>query len=147
MSSLNKVILIGHLGADPDVRRTTAGDPVTTIRVATSENWKDKTTGEKKEHIEWHRVIFYGRLAEIVGEYLKKGRQIYVEGRIQTRKWQDQQTGADRYMTEIIANEMKMLGSSRSEASAPESASRSTVENRVPATATYGEDLGDDIPF
>jgi single-strand DNA-binding protein len=107
---LNKVTLIGNLGADPEVRYMPAGDAVANITLATSMRWKDKQTGERKESTEWHRVVFYRRLAEIAGEYLKKGSQVYVEGHLRTRKWQDQ-NGQDRYTTEIIADEMHMLGS------------------------------------
>ncbi|BCG63817.1 MAG: single-strand DNA-binding protein [Methyloprofundus sp.] len=107
---LNKVTLIGNLGADPEVRYMPTGGAVTTIRLATSERWKDKQTGERKESVEWHRVVFFNRLAEVAGEYLRKGSQVYIEGRIRTQKWQDQ-SGQDRYTTEIVAAEMKMLGS------------------------------------
>lgn len=107
---VNKVILVGNLGQDPEVRYMPNGNAVANLTLATSETWKDKQTGEQKEQTEWHRVTMYRRLAEIVGEYLKKGSKIYVEGRLQTRKWQDQQ-GQDRYTTEIVANEMQMLDS------------------------------------
>jgi single-strand DNA-binding protein len=110
MASLNKVILIGNLGKDPETRYAPSGDAICNITVATSETWKDKATGEKKEATEWHRVVFFGRLAEIAAQYLRKGSQIYVEGRLQTRKWQDKE-GQDRYTTEIRGDEMKMLGS------------------------------------
>ncbi|MDT3672038.1 MAG: single-stranded DNA-binding protein [Aromatoleum sp.] len=110
MASLNKVILIGNLGKDPETRYAPSGDAICNITVATSESWKDKNTGEKKEQTEWHRVVFFGRLAEIAAQYLRKGSQIYVEGRLQTRKWQDKE-GQDRYTTEIRGDEMKMLGS------------------------------------
>ena len=113
MTSINKVILIGNLGADPEMRTMPNGDAVTNIRLATTESWKDKTTGEKKELTEWHRVVFYRKLAEIVGQYLKKGAALYVEGRIRTRKWQDKE-GQERYTTEIEANEMQMLGGRQS---------------------------------
>lgn len=106
---LNKVMLIGNLGADPEIRYTTGGSAIANLRLATAESWRDKESGEQQERTEWHRVVFFGRLAEVAGEYLKKGSQIYVEGRIQTRKWQDKD-GSDRYSTEIIANEMQMLG-------------------------------------
>jgi single-strand DNA-binding protein len=106
---INKVILIGHLGRDPEVRYMPSGGAVANVTLATSEQWKDKQSGEQQERTEWHRVVFFGRLAEIVGEYLKKGSQVYVEGRLQTRKWQGQD-GQDRYTTEIVANEMQMLG-------------------------------------
>jgi len=107
---VNKVILVGHLGDDPKISYMPSGGAVANVSIATTESWKDKTTGEKQERTEWHRVTFYQRLAEIVGEYLKKGAQIYVEGRLQTRKWQAKD-GTDRYTTEIIASEMQMLGS------------------------------------
>jgi single-strand DNA-binding protein len=107
---INKVILIGNLGQDPEVKYMPNGGAVTNVTIATSESWKDKNTGEQKENTEWHRVVFFRRLAEIAGEYLKKGSKVYVEGRLQTRKWQDQQ-GNDRYTTEIIANDMQMLDS------------------------------------
>jgi single-strand DNA-binding protein len=107
---INKVILVGNLGADPETRYTASGSAVTNIRVATSESWRDKQTGENQERTEWHRVVFFSRLAEIAGEYLRKGSQVYVEGSLRTRKWQDQ-SGQDRYSTEIVANEMQMLGS------------------------------------
>ena len=106
---VNKAIIIGNLGVDPDVRYLPSGGQVTNIRVATSEQWRDKNTGENRENTEWHRIVFFGKLAEIAGEYLKKGSQVYIEGRLQTRKWQGQD-GQDRYTTEIVANEMQMLG-------------------------------------
>jgi single-strand DNA-binding protein len=109
MASVNKVILIGNLGRDPETRYMPDGGAITNISIATTENWKDKN-GEKQEKTEWHRVAFFGKLAEIAGEYLKKGSQVYVEGRLQTRKWQDKD-GADKYTTEIVANAMQMLGS------------------------------------
>ena len=156
----NLVILIGNLGNDPEVRYTPAGAAVATISVATTENWKDKQ-GNKQEKTEWHRVVFFGRLAEIVGEYLKKGRQVYVEGKLRTNKWQDQ-NGQDRYTTEILANEMQML-SGNAQASNPSSApgpggfqprpsmpSAPRSNNQPsPANNPMGgfDDLGDDIPF
>ena len=106
---INKVILVGNLGRDPEVRYTASGAAVTNVTLATSDSWKDKQSGEQQERTEWHRVVFFGRLAEIAGEYLKKGRQVYVEGSLRTNKWQDQ-SGQDRYTTEIIASEMQMLG-------------------------------------
>lgn len=109
MASVNKVILVGNLGKDPDVRYMPSGDAITNITMATTDSWKDKN-GEKQEKTEWHRVAFFGKLAEIAGEYLKKGSQVYVEGRLQTRKWQDKE-GQDRYTTEIVADRMQMLGS------------------------------------
>jgi single-strand DNA-binding protein len=110
MASVNKVILIGNLGKDPDVRYMPSGRAVANVTIATNESWKDRNTGEKQERTEWHNVVFYSPLAEIVGQYLRKGSSVFVEGRLQTRKWQDKATGQDRYTTEIIANEMKMLG-------------------------------------
>jgi single-strand DNA-binding protein len=109
MASINKVILIGNLGRDPEVRYTPNGAAICNITIATSRNWKDKNSGEKMEETEWHRVVFYDRLAEIAGEYLKKGRSVYVEGRLKTRKWQDKD-GVEKYTTEIIADNMQLLG-------------------------------------
>lgn len=106
---VNKVILVGNLGVDPEVRYTQSGSPVANLRIATSDRWKDKQTGEPQERTEWHRVVLFGRLGEIAEQYLKKGSQVYIEGRIQTRKWQGQD-GQDRYTTEIVANDMQMLG-------------------------------------
>ena len=106
---INKVILVGNLGADPETRYTASGSAITNIRIATSESWRDKQSGEQQERTEWHRVVFFNRLAEIAGEYLRKGRQVYVEGSLRTRKWQDQ-SGQDRYSTEVVGNEMQMLG-------------------------------------
>ncbi len=106
---INKVILVGNLGADPETRYTASGAAITSIRIATSESWRDKQTGEQQERTEWHSITFFGRLAEIAGEYLRKGSQVYVEGRLQTDKWQDKD-GNDRYTTKVIANEMQMLG-------------------------------------
>jgi single-strand DNA-binding protein len=106
---INKVILIGNLGSDPEVRYLPNGDAVANLSVATSESWKDKQTGETQERTEWHRVVLFRRLAEIAGEYLKKGSKVYVEGRLRTRKWQDQSTGQDRYMTEVHGDDLQML--------------------------------------
>ena len=106
---INKVILVGNLGGDPETRYTASGAAITNITVATSESWRDKQSGETQERTEWHRVVFFNRLAEIAGEYLRKGRQVYIEGSLRTRKWQDQ-NGQDRWTTEIVANEMQMLG-------------------------------------
>jgi single-strand DNA-binding protein len=113
---VNKVILVGNLGADPETRYTASGSAITNVNIATSESWKDKQTGEQQEKTEWHRIVFFNRLAEIAGEYLRKGSQVYVEGRLQTRKWQGQD-GQDRYSTEVVASEMQMLGSRGGEAS------------------------------
>lgn len=110
MASVNKVILVGNLGRDPEVRYSPDGAAVCNLSLATTSSWKDKASGEKREETEWHRVVMYSRLAEIAGEYLKKGRSVYIEGRLKTRKWQDKDTGADRYSTEIIADQMQMLG-------------------------------------
>ncbi len=149
---INKVILVGNLGADPETRYTASGSAVTNIRIATSESWRDKQSGEQQERTEWHRVVFFGRLAEIAKEYLRKGSQVYVEGRLQTSKWQGQD-GQDRYTTEIIANEMQMLGGRgdgggasrgpRGDDSAP---ARSTPQPARESTAP-AEDFDDDIPF
>jgi len=138
---VNKVILIGHLGKDPEVRYLPSGSAVANVSIATSESWKDKNTGEKKEHTEWHRVSFFGRLAEVVGEYLKKGAKVYVEGKLQTRKWQDKETGQDRYATEIVASEMQMLDSRGGG-----EGDRNQTEAK-PAQASGGADFDDDIPF
>lgn len=110
MASVNKVILVGNLGRDPEVRYSPDGAAICNVSIATTSSWKDKSSGEKREETEWHRVVFYNRLAEIAGEYLKKGRAVYVEGRLKTRKWQDKETGADRYSTDIVADQMQMLG-------------------------------------
>ncbi len=138
---INKVILIGNLGADPETRYMPSGSAVTNIRIATTEAWKDKQTGEQQERTEWHNVAFFGRIAEIAGEYLRKGSQVYVEGRLRTRKWQDKQ-GNDRWTTEVIANEMQML-SGRSGGGAPAVAEPA----QAPAHASGGDDFDDDIPF
>src|SRR5690348_8598789 len=107
---VNKVILVGTLGKDPETRYMPSGSAVTNMRIATNEQWKDKQTGEQQERTEWHSIAMFGRLAEIAAEYLRKGQQVYIEGKLRTRKWQDKATGADRYTTEIIADEMQMLG-------------------------------------
>lgn len=148
--SVNKAILIGRLGKDPETRYMTSGEAVTNVSLATSENWKDKN-GEKQERTEWHNLVFYRRLAEIAGEYLKKGSQIYVEGRIQTRKWQDKE-GKDRYTTEIVVNEMTMLGGKQSGGGSFEVVEKPAA-NRGEATAKSAPAKGgfdsfdDDIPF
>lgn len=147
MASINKVILIGNLGRDPEVRYLPNGDAVTNISLATTETWKDKE-GTKQEKTEWHRVTFYRRLAEIAGEYLKKGSQIYVEGRLETRKWQDKE-GQDRYTTEIIASEMKMLGSraGSGEPADREAGGSGQRPTGAPAKPSKLDDFEDDIPF
>ncbi len=141
---VNKVILVGNLGQDPEIKYMPSGQAVCNITIATTESWNDKTSGEKVEKTEWHRIVFFRRLAEIAGEYLRKGSQVYVEGRLQTRKWQDQ-SGNDRYTTEIVANEMQMLGGKGGGvATMPESSPSSSQ----PEPATAGaEDFDDDIPF
>ncbi len=143
---VNKVILVGNLGKDPETRFLASGTPVSNVTIATSEGWKDKQTNEMKERTEWHNVVFFGKLAEITGEYLKKGSQIYVEGSLRTRKWQDRD-GNDRYTTEIVANEMQMLGSRQGGGS---SAGFDNRSNAAPPTSHASADSGfddDDIPF
>lgn len=155
---INKVILIGNLGSDPEIRHMPNGSAVATINLATSENWKDKNTGEQQERTEWHRVVLFQRLAEIVHEYLRKGSKVYIEGRLQTRKWQDKTTGQDRYTTEIVANEMQMLDS-RSGNSTGGNTPSLTTQN-TPSTARPKQEANnqslemanetfsdDDIPF
>ena len=148
---VNKVILVGNLGQDPEVKYMPSGGAVCNISIATTDSWSDKSTGEKQERTEWHRVVFFRRLAEIAGEYLRKGSQIYIEGRLQTRKWQDQ-SGADRYTTEIIANEMQMLGGRGG------GGASGGFDNAPPADQDFGsapaksapstaDDFDDDIPF
>jgi single-strand DNA-binding protein len=152
---VNKVILVGNLGKDPEVRYSPNGQAIANITIATSESWKDKNTGDKQEKTEWHRVVFFGKLAEIAGEYLKKGGQVYVEGRLQTRKWQDKD-GHDRYTTEIVANEMQMLGSRQGAGAPPadyaqeEPAAMGATGGAKPAAKPAkagGNDFDDDIPF
>lgn len=167
MASLNKVQLIGNLGRDPEVRYTPSGSAVCNISIATTRTWKNRDSGERQDETEWHRVVFYDRLAEIAGEYLKKGRPVYVEGRLKTRKWQDKD-GKDQYTTEIVAEEMQMLGGREGGADdgqgggyapAPR-AERPAAAPRAPAsrpsapspalsrnTATNFDDMDDDIPF
>jgi len=144
---INKVILIGNLGADPDVRHTAGGSAVTNLSLATSESWRDKQSGEMNEKTEWHRVVMFSKLAEIAGEYLRKGSKVYVEGRLQTRKWQDRD-GNDRYTTEVVANEMQMLDS-RGGSEPLEDGGRSRYDNGPsPAPApSGGGNIEDDIPF
>ena len=151
MASVNKVILIGNLGADPDMRYTPNGEAVATLRLATTDQWKDKASGEKKEATEWHRVVLWRKLGEIAGQYLKKGAQVYIEGSLKTRQWTDKE-GQDRYTTEIVGDTMKMLGSRPAGGdSAP--ASR-PAPAPAPAAAPGGgggrggfNDFEDDIPF
>jgi single-strand DNA-binding protein len=149
---VNKVILIGNLGNDPEVRYTPNGNAVANVTLATSTTWRDKQTGELQERTEWHRIAFFNRLAEIVGEYLRKGSKVYVEGSLRTRKWQDK-NGVDRYTTEIIANEMHMLDGRGSNGNNPVNASAESAQggsaaasaNQAPVPETV--DLDDDIPF
>lgn len=141
MASVNKVILIGNLGKDPETKYMQNGDAVTNITLATTENWKDKN-GEKQEKTEWHRVTFYRKLAEIVSEYVKKGHPLYVEGRMQTRKWTDKQ-GIERYTTEIIASEMKMLGS---KSSGEHKEQKASPQQNTQSNGGF-DDMDDDIPF
>jgi single-strand DNA-binding protein len=142
MATLNKVTLIGYLGHNPEIRYTASGDPVAHVTLATTETWKDKATGEKKEATEWHRIVLYRKLAEIVGQYLKKGSHVYIEGRLQTRKW-TAKDGCDRYTTEIIADDMRMLGS-RSDAQAHDAPE---VAGSKAAPARADEFSEDAIPF
>jgi single-strand DNA-binding protein len=149
MASINKVILIGNLGADPEIRYSQNGNAICNLRLATTESWKDKATGEKKESTEWHRVVMYRGLAEIAEQYLKKGSQVYVEGSIRTRKWQDK-SGTDRYTTEIEADEMTMLGE-RSKTSTPEKVATKTnddwLDNFSQVKAGKAPDWLDKLPF
>ncbi|ANN70891.1 single-stranded DNA-binding protein [Bordetella bronchialis] len=165
MASVNKVILVGNLGRDPDIRYSPKGEAICNISVATTSHWKDKATGAQREETEWHRVVMYSRLAEIAGEYLKKGRPVYIEGRLKTHKWQDKNTGQDRYTTEIIADQMQMLGQRElgdqgGHASDAPDGSRSRRGNGYQAAREGGAaspaanagaqglaDMSDDIPF
>lgn len=164
MASINKVILIGNLGRDPETRYSADGAAITNITLATTDSWKDKATGEKKEQTEWHRVVFFNRLAEIAGEYLRKGRPVYVEGKLRTRKWTDKE-GQERYTTEIVADQMQLLGGREGggapmpddggpSASAPRSAApaaRTGASAAKPAPGGKGpggfDEMDDDIPF
>ena len=155
---VNKVILLGNLGADPETRYTASGSAVTNIRMATTDTWRDRQSGEQQERTEWHRVVFFGRLAEIAAEYLRKGRQCYIEGRIQTRKWQGQD-GQDRYTTEIVASDMQLLGGRGADAGGPPTGRRDEDSGSAwPAGGSTGtqpaaprrgpsDDFDDDIPF
>ncbi len=167
MASVNKVILIGHLGRDPEVRYAPSGSAICNATIATSRSWKDKSSGDKVEETEWHRVVFYDRLAEIAGEYLKKGKQVYIEGRLKTRKWTDKD-GVEKYTTEIVASDMTMLGSregmggssggggsggSDEGGGAPARSQSPNPQRSAPASkpaaksATGFDDMDDDIPF
>ena len=148
---INKVILVGNLGKDPETRYMPSGKAVTNFSIATSESWKDKQTGEQKEQTEWHNIVMYDRLAEIAAEYLRKGSQVYVEGRLRTRKWQDKE-GRDRYTTEIIANEMQMLGGRGGAGGGVGTESRAEPRPAAPAAergaaAPARDEFDDDIPF
>ncbi len=173
MASVNKVILVGNLGRDPEVRYSPEGSAICNMSIATTSSWKDKASGEKREETEWHRVVMYNRLAEIAGEYLKKGRPVYIEGRLKTRKWQDKDTGADRFSTEIVADQMQMLGgrdgadgggnfagggydesaAPRQQQQRPPAAQRPAPQRPAPQAAPAGggaanlADMDDDIPF
>ncbi len=147
---VNKVILLGNLGNDPEVRYTASGAAVANVSLATTDSWRDKESGDQQERTEWHRVVFFGRLAEIVGEYLNKGSQIYVEGRLQTRKWQDKD-GNDKYSTEIVASEMQMLGGGRGGSGGGGGSNQSRSSNQPDESAARqpagADDFDDDIPF
>lgn len=154
---INKVILVGNLGNDPEVRYANNGSAIANISVATTESWKDRNTGEQQERTEWHRVVMFNRLGEIAGEYLKKGSQVYIEGKLQTRKWQDQ-SGQDRYTTEIVANEMQMLGGRpgadmgsgggyQRPAAQPAPQQAAQPSNQPAAQPQPSNDFDDDIPF
>src|SRR5690554_39407 len=151
MASVNKVILVGNLGRDPEVRYSPDGAAICNVSLATTSTWKDKASGERREETEWHRVVFYNRLAEIAGEYLKKGRSIYVEGRIKTRKWQDKETGADRYSTEIIGDQMQMLGGRDDDGGQREAPQRAAPQRQPQAQQQQAPanlaDMDSDIPF
>ncbi len=155
---INKVILIGNLGKDPETRVSPGGGSITNITVATSESWKDKQTGENQERTEWHRVVFFGRLGEIAGTYLKKGSKVYIEGSLRTRKWQDKQSGQDKYVTEIVADEMQMLDSRGGESGGFSSEPRQAMSSSRSGNAGGGQQqssappagfdqFDDDIPF
>ena len=144
---INKVILVGNLGADPETKYGPSGDAITNLRIATSESWTDKNTGQKQERTEWHRVVVFKKLAEICAEYLRKGSQVYIEGSLRTRKWQDKE-GRDQYTTEIVANDMTMLGGK----GGGDAQARERQEERKPAAAApaaggFDDNLDDDIPF
>ena len=146
MASVNKAIILGNIGKDPEVKYTASGEAICNITVATSESWKDKATGEKKELTEWHRISFFGKLAEICGQYLKKGSQVYVEGSIRTRKWTDKE-GQERYTTEIRGDEMKMLGGKDSGHSDKSSSPSKEFPPSGNKPKPQFDDLGSDIPF
>ncbi|MFL2754129.1 MAG: single-stranded DNA-binding protein [Gammaproteobacteria bacterium] len=145
-SGINKVILLGNLGADPEVRTTAGGDAVATISIATSDSWKDKNTGEEQQKTEWHRVVFFRRMAEVVGQYLKKGSSVYIEGQLQTNSYEDKNTGEKKYSTQIVARDMQMLGGKNN------SETQSDHSNQAPSQSLGMNDqnpqgLDDEIPF
>lgn len=146
MASVNKAIILGNIGKDPEVKYTASGEAICNITVATSESWKDKATGEKKDLTEWHRISFFGKLAEICGQYLKKGSQVYVEGSIRTRKWTDKE-GQERYTTEIRGDEMKMLGGKLEGTQRTQDNERRSEQQQKSKPKQSFDDLGDDIPF
>lgn len=146
MASVNKVILVGNLGRDPEVRYSPDGAAIANVSIATTSNWKDKTSGERKEETEWHRVVFYGRLAEIVGEYLKKGRPVYVEGRLKTREWTDKEN-IKRYTTEIVAESMQMLGGTESTPARAANQSSAAKPAAAKQPAAGFDDMDDDLQF
>ena len=153
MSSVNKVILVGHCGQDPEIRYTPSGNAVANVSLATSEKYKDRSTGENREQTEWHRLVFFGKLAEIVGQYVTKGSQLYVEGKIRTRKWTDQNTGQDRYTTEIVCDQMRMLGGKSDGQGQQQNAAASGDYGKASGASSRRSepvavaDLEDDIPF
>ncbi|ODA15913.1 single-stranded DNA-binding protein [Achromobacter xylosoxidans] len=151
MPSVNKVILIGNLGRNPDIRYSPDGAAVCSMSIATTSTWKDRASGERREETEWHRVVMYNRLAEIAGEYLRKGRSVFIEGRLKTRKWQDKDTGGDRYSTEIIADQLQMLGGRDGQADGGHAADAPDGSDdrrrQRPAAAPPNDGTDPDIPF
>lgn len=161
MASVNKVIIVGNLGRDPEVRYSPEGTAIANVSIATTDTWRDKATGERREATEWHRVVFFNRLAEIAGEFLRKGSPVYIEGSLKTRKWQDKNTGEDRYSTEIIASQMQMLGGRgdggehdsggtrqqpQQRAQAPQRQAQNQYAQQSGGSANF-MDMDDDIPF
>lgn len=144
---VNKVILVGNLGQKPEIRYTQTDSAVANLSLATSESWKDKETGEQREKTEWHRIVYFGKLAEIAEQYLDKGSKVYVEGKLQTRKWQDKETGADRYTTEIVGNELTMLDSKNSSGMNEMNESQNLERNTGQSDKAQEDFNEDDIPF
>ncbi|WP_444905337.1 single-stranded DNA-binding protein (plasmid) [Microbulbifer sp. CnH-101-E] len=144
---INKVILIGNLGNDPETKYMPSGGAVTNISLATSESWRDKQTGQEQERTEWHRVVFFNRLAEVAGEYLRKGAKVYVEGSLRTRKWQDRQTGQDRYTTEIVASDMQMLDGRGEQGGYPQGATSQPASQQAPNQPGGENSFDNDVPF